>query len=166
MRTLSDEQRAMLQARRYAILATHNHDGSIHLTPVWYLFENDTFYVGTSSQSRKARNLASQTDATIIVDVRKPGGEGWVYASGQVEIRTGEEAHKINSRIQRRYLTEAALEDPRTGPIFEASDDITLCLVPKTWRSWSTKEMDEQISKVSSVANPRNGSAQWRADSV
>lgn len=29
-----------LQGRRYAVLATHNDDGSIHLTPVWYLFED------------------------------------------------------------------------------------------------------------------------------
>jgi PPOX class probable F420-dependent enzyme len=134
----------MLQARRYATLATQNDDGTIHLTPVWYLFENDKFYVGTSSLSRKARNLAVRPSATLIVETRQPGSESWVYASGPVEILKGDESRMINSRIQRRYLTEAAIEDSRTGPVFAAADDITICLVPETWRSWSAKEMDEQ----------------------
>jgi nitroimidazol reductase NimA-like FMN-containing flavoprotein (pyridoxamine 5'-phosphate oxidase superfamily) len=145
MPTLTDAMRQILEARRHATLATHNDDRTIHTTPVWYLFGNGRFYIGSPSTSRKARNLVARPNATIMVDIRQPGGEGWVYASGNVEILTGDESRKINSTILRRYLTEEAMEDSRVGPAFAAADDITICLVPETWRSWSSKDLDEQF---------------------
>jgi nitroimidazol reductase NimA-like FMN-containing flavoprotein (pyridoxamine 5'-phosphate oxidase superfamily) len=126
-------------------LATHNEDGSIHVTPVWYLFENGKFYVESPSSSRKARNAAARPNATIMVDIRRPGDESWVYASGRVETLRGDDSREINSKILHRYLTEEAINDPRIGPGFAAADDITICLVPETWRSWSAKDVDEQF---------------------
>ena len=145
MPTLSDPMREILEDRHYATLATHNENGSIHLTPVWYLFENGRFYAGTPSSSRKARNVAARPNATIMVDMRQPGGESWVYASGRVETLRGDESREINSKIFYRYLTNEAIEDPRIGPAFAAADDITICLIPERWRFWSSKEMDEQF---------------------
>ena len=145
MPTFSDSMREILEARRYATLATRNEDGSIHTTPVWYLFENGKFYVESPSSSRKARNAAARPDATIMVDIRQPGGESWVYASGRVVILSGDDSREANSKILRRYLTQEAIEDPRIGPAFAAADDITLCLIPETWRSWSAKDVDEQF---------------------
>ena len=48
---LTDELRSFLGERRYAVLATHDLDGGIHLTPIWFLFEDDRFYVPSSSTS-------------------------------------------------------------------------------------------------------------------
>ena len=154
MPTLSDPMRQILEARHYATLATHNEDGSIHTTPVWYLFDNGKFFVGSPSSSRKARNVAARTNATIMVDIRQPGRESWVYASGRVEIIRGDEAREINSRILNRYLTQEAIEDPRIGPAFAAGDDITICLMPEVWRSWSAKEIDEQYFGGILSSNP------------
>jgi nitroimidazol reductase NimA-like FMN-containing flavoprotein (pyridoxamine 5'-phosphate oxidase superfamily) len=145
MSTSSDSMRQILQARHYATIATHNVDGTIHTTPVWYLFENGKFYVGSPSASRKARNVIARPNATIMVDIRRPGGECWIYAAGNVEILRDDESRKINSRILRRYLTEAAIEDSRIGPAFAAADDITICVAPAKWRSWSSKDLDEQF---------------------
>lgn len=144
MPALTDQIRELLEARHYATLATHNEDGLIHLTPVWYLFDNHRFYVGSASSSRKTRNLVARPNATIMVDIRQPGSEGWVYASGRVEILRGYESQQVNSRILHRYLTQEAIEDPRIGRAFAATDDITLCLIPETWRSWRAKDVDEQ----------------------
>src|SRR5262245_66283320 len=47
--------------------------------------------------------------------------------------------------LERRYLTQEAIEDPRIGPAFAATDDITLCLIPENWRSWRAKDIDEQF---------------------
>jgi PPOX class probable F420-dependent enzyme len=145
MSALSDSIRRFLEARHYAALATHNDDGSIHTTPVWYLFDNGKFYVGSPSSSRKAKNVAARPNATILVDVRQPGSERWVYASGRAETSEGDDSREVNSRILRRYLTEAAIQDSRIGPAFAAADDMTICLVPQTWRSWSAKEQDQQF---------------------
>ena len=53
MGDLTDELRTFLGGRRYAVLATHDPDGAIHLTPIWLLFEDDRFYFASSSGSRK-----------------------------------------------------------------------------------------------------------------
>ncbi len=144
MSTLNTSMRKMLEGRHYATLATHNADGSIHVTPVWYLFDHGQFYVELPSKSCKARNAARRPNATIMVDVRRPGCESWVYASGHVEILTGDESQQTNARIRQRYLTEEALQDPRIGPALAAGDDITLCLVPDIWRFWSARDADER----------------------
>jgi hypothetical protein len=50
----------LLRGRYIATLGTENPDGSIHLTAVWYLFESGCLFVGTSSKSRKCRNVAAR----------------------------------------------------------------------------------------------------------
>ena len=94
MSTLSDSMLEILEARHYATLATQNEDGSIHVTPVWYLFEKGKFYVESPSSSRKARNAATRSHATIMVDRRRPGRESWVYASGRVETLRGDDSRE------------------------------------------------------------------------
>ena len=145
MRALDESGREFLSGRRYATLATLNEDGSIHTTPVWYLFENGNFYFGVPSFSRKARNVTVRPNATVLIEARKPGRERWVSASGRVEIITGDDSRAINAKILSRYLTEDAIADPRIGPGFAAADDITLSLKPETWRSWSSNDVDQQF---------------------
>lgn len=145
MTTPTDPMRQLVEERRYAVLATHNADGSIHLTPVWYLFENGKFYVESLSSDRKARNVVSRPDATLIVEVRRLGSERWVYASGTADILEGEEARTINARIGQRYLSDDGRSDPRVGPVFAAAVDVTICLSPGVWRAWNLQEMDEQF---------------------
>jgi PPOX class probable F420-dependent enzyme len=143
MGNLRQEFREVLEGRHYATLATHNDDGTIHITPVWYLFEGGKFFVGSTSTSRKVRNLIARPQATIMVDIRRPGNELWVSACGSVDIISGDESRQITARILPQYLTKEALEDERIGPGFAAADDITICLTPTTWRSWSSRDVDQ-----------------------
>jgi PPOX class probable F420-dependent enzyme len=145
MSKLSDSMRELLYGRHYATLATFNEDGSIHLTPVWYLFEDDCFFVSTGSPSRKVKNILARPKASIIVDIRNFGSERWVSASGTAEIIRGERSKEINTKIDKRYLTKAALEDPRVGPVMEAAGDVTISLTPHSWQSWDLKSLDDQF---------------------
>ncbi|MFQ5790112.1 MAG: pyridoxamine 5'-phosphate oxidase family protein [Acidobacteriota bacterium] len=145
MSTESDSSRELLEARHYATLATHNEDGSIHLMPVWYLFEDGKLFVGTSSSSRKARNVMARPTAALMVDIRRLGSEKWVSASGSAGIMKGDPAKAIDSKIRERYLTRTALEDQRVGVAFAAADDATICLTPRTWRSWDVQDLDTQF---------------------
>ncbi len=141
----SDSIRAFLNGRRYATLATLNDDGSIHLTPVWYLFEDDCFFVSTGSPSRKVRNILARSQASILVDRRnRIGSEIWVSASGAAEIISGGRSKEVNAKIHQRYLTKAGLEDPRVGPAMEEAGDVTIALKPNSWKSWELKSMDDQ----------------------
>jgi PPOX class probable F420-dependent enzyme len=144
MPELSDDVRVLLAGRRYATLATYDRDETIHLTPVWFLFDGRRFYFGSSSASRKIENLRRKALASVVVDSRRPGSECWVSASGTTEILTGQEALAINASIRRRYLTQEAIDDARIGPVFAAGDDVNIRLTPTGWRSWTVRDHDER----------------------
>ena len=141
MTELTDEVRSFLGERRCAVLATHDPDGSIHLTPIWFLFEDGSFYFESSSTSRKVENIVRSSSGSVVVDARKPGRERWVSASGAIEILRNDEAQAINARIRRRYLAPEAL-DGRLEATLAAIDDVTLRLAPAAWRSWTAPAME------------------------
>jgi PPOX class probable F420-dependent enzyme len=138
---LTDELRSFLGERRYAVLATHDPDGGIHLTPIWFLFEDDCFYFASSSGSQKVKNLERSFSSSVVVDERRPGRERWVSASGLVEILRDGEAQSINLRVRRRYLAPEALGGPIEAAL-EESDDVTLRLTPTAWRSWTAPTVE------------------------
>jgi PPOX class probable F420-dependent enzyme len=138
---LTDELRSFLGERRYAVLATHDPGGGIHLTPIWFLFEDDCFHFASPSGGRKVKNVERNSSASVVVDAREPGRERWVSASGPVEILRDGEAQSINARVRRRYLAPEALDGPIEAAL-EVSDDVTLRLAPTAWRSWTAPAED------------------------
>jgi PPOX class probable F420-dependent enzyme len=134
----------LLHGRYIATLGTENADGSIHLTAVWYLFEDDYLFVATSSKSRKTRNVLARPKASLMVDVRKPAAERGVTAAGRVQVISGDQSREINRRIHSRYMSAAAISDPNIGPVFASFDDVTLRLMPNRWTTWDMSVLDAQ----------------------
>jgi PPOX class probable F420-dependent enzyme len=143
-KTLDPTFQGILRGRYIATLGTENADGTIHLTAVWYMFEDGYLSVATSSKSRKARNVSARPKASLMVDVRKPGAERGVAAVGTVDLISGKESQEINRRIHSRYMSAAAMSDPDVGPVFASFDDITLRITPVSWSSWDMAELDAQ----------------------
>jgi len=143
--TLDPRFNGLLQARHIAALGTANPDGAIHLTAVWYLFENGCLYIATSSKTRKARNVTERPRASLMVDERKPGRERGVTAAGNVELISGRESQQINHRLHSRYLSADAMADPQVGPVFASFDDVTLRLTPVSWTTWDMPTLDAQV---------------------
>ena len=135
----------LLRGRRIAALGTENADGSIHLTAVWYLFEEGIVFVATNSKTRKARNAAARGKASVMLDVRTPGTERGVTISGKAELISGDESRRINDRVHRRYLSTAAMADPGVGGVFAGFDDVTIRLTPESWFSWDMAVLDAQV---------------------
>lgn len=135
----------LLSGRYIGTLGTTNEDGSMHLTAVWFLFESGSFFVATSSRSRKARNATVRPKASLMVDVRKPGKERGVNAAGRVEVISGDASRELNERIHQRYLSAAALADAQVGPVFASFDDVTLRLTPDSWTTWDMTVLDAQV---------------------
>lgn len=134
----------LLRGRYIASLGTENADGTIHLTAVWYLFEDGCLYVATSSKTQKGRNVAARPTASLMVDVRKPGAERGVTATGKVDVILGKQSQEINRRIHGRYLSAAAIADPHVGPMFASFDDVTIRLTPTSWITWDMAVLDAQ----------------------
>lgn len=122
----------LLQGRRIASLSTHDPDGHIHVTAVWFLFKDDALYVTTNSNSQKVRNLQARPEAALMVDAREPGCERGVAARGSVEILTGEEVATLRDEIHERYLTDRAMDDPQIAGFFASFDDTVLRLTPES----------------------------------
>ncbi|MGH9676058.1 MAG: pyridoxamine 5'-phosphate oxidase family protein [Candidatus Acidiferrum sp.] len=134
----------LLHGRNIATLGTQNADGTIHLTAVWYLFEDGCLFVATSAKTRKARNVAARPSGSLMVDARKPGAERGVTATGELELITGQISREMNLRIHKRYLSAAAMSDPQIAPVFAAFDDVTIRLKPASWFSWDMAVLDAQ----------------------
>lgn len=142
--TLDPTLQELLRGRYIATLATENADSTIHLTAVWYLFEDGYLFIATSSKSRKARNVAARAKASLMVDVRKPGAERGVTGMGKAELISGEPSSKINRRIHARYMSTAAMSDPHIEPLFASFDDVTVRIAPDSWITWDMSVLDAQ----------------------
>jgi PPOX class probable F420-dependent enzyme len=142
--TLDPSLQELLRGRYIATLGTENADGSIHLTAVWYMFEDGHLLVATSSKTRKARNILARPKASLMVDVRKPATERGVTAIGKAELITGDRSRELNRRIHSRYMSAAAMSDPGIEPVFASFDDVTIRLSPTSWTAWDMAALDAQ----------------------
>lgn len=142
MAKLDNDLRTFLGGRRIASIATVNPDNTIHVTAVWYLFENDIFYIGLSSHSRKWKNSIVRPQVSIMVDSRVPAKERGATAIGTVQQITGDESKLWVRKIHERYLTPEALNDPLVGGVYATGDDVTMKITPDKWLSWDIAEHD------------------------
>jgi PPOX class probable F420-dependent enzyme len=144
----------LLNGRYIATLATENPDGSIHMVAVWYLFEDGCLYVSTASDSKKARNVAERSKASLMIDARDPQASRGVTAMGTAELLRGEEAARCTEKVNRRYLSAAALADVRVGPVFQQWGDAAIRLRPARYVAWDMREADRQVFGGAMAANP------------
>ncbi|MFN8634309.1 MAG: pyridoxamine 5'-phosphate oxidase family protein [Chloroflexota bacterium] len=124
----------LLGLRLTATLGTANGDGSLLLTPIWYLYENGRLYLPTGSKSHKVRNIRARPGVTVMVDQRQPTSHRWASASGTAEIVGGDDAVALNARARARYLTDAG--EAVYGQHLAVADDVTIVVTPTHWRSW------------------------------
>ncbi|MFZ3264533.1 MAG: pyridoxamine 5'-phosphate oxidase family protein [Terriglobales bacterium] len=155
MTSLSDSLvKQLLQGRYIASFASHPPDGSIHVVAVWYLFDGASVYVATSSRSRKARNAHSNPHVSLMIDARDADKSRGTNIAGTARILTGEASQQWNGRLHRKYLSEAALADPRVGAVFAAMDDVTIQITPVSVISWDMREVDRQFLGGAIASNP------------
>ena len=81
-----DEVETFLNSASIARLASHNPDGTIHIAPVWFLYEDGYIFIGTQRISRKARNVADDPRVTVVIDKQAPPFMGVViYGHAELE---------------------------------------------------------------------------------
>jgi len=151
------DRETFLAGRYIATLATENDDGSTHLTAVWFMFDDGSFFVPTSAASRKARNVEARGRAAVMVDARSRGELRGIAASGRAQLLRGDEALELNARIHRRYLTGQGLEDPRLGHPITDSDDVTVRLRPERWSGWDMSEFFGDLFAEPDLVYPLDG---------
>jgi len=155
MASLSDSLvRHLLESRYIASLATKNPDGSTHMVAVWYWFDGAHIYIATSTRTRKVRNLQSTPKISLMIDSRDPAASCGINIVGTVQILTDELSRMWNGRVHAKYLSDAALADPRVGPVFASWDDVTIEITPTSVIAWDMREADRQVFGSAFESNP------------
>jgi PPOX class probable F420-dependent enzyme len=100
----SDEERALLDLPAFASLATLLPDGTPQLTVMWFRREGDTLQMITPASSRKARNMAQDGRAAIVV-TDPNNGYAYVEMRGRIELAREPDAIRDTLRaIAARYI--------------------------------------------------------------
>jgi len=67
-------QDKFLKSQKILRLATIDKRGMPHIVPVWYLYKEGIFYVGTNTSTKKAKNVKKNPKVSFCVDsgIRSP----------------------------------------------------------------------------------------------
>ncbi len=102
---LTAEQRAFLEAKRFAVLGTMNPSGSPHLTVMWYVLDGDEIVFNTKAGRAKESNLARDPRVSLLV--YDETGYKYMRIDGRVRAITDPAvAHRDIARLAIRYHGE------------------------------------------------------------
>jgi PPOX class probable F420-dependent enzyme len=96
-----------LASHRNLILATLRADRSTQMTPVWFIWEAETFIISTVKHTVKWKNLVRDQRCSVIAD--DPAGH-YVSASGVAELIDGD-VYDTTLRIVQKYKAPAEIEE-------------------------------------------------------
>jgi PPOX class probable F420-dependent enzyme len=114
IRMTAEEVDAFLHGRRVMNIATHNHDGSIHLVAMWYGFTADgRVAFETFAKSQKVQNLRRDARITVLVE----DGDAYEELRGVELVGTAEVDDDpavlmpIARSVVERYIDDVKPED-------------------------------------------------------
>lgn len=134
-----DEVDAFLHGPRTMNLATHNHDGTIHLVAMWYGFLADgTIGFETFSRSQKAQNLRRDARVTALVEAgdRYENLQG-VELVGTMEVVDDHDVLlEIAISVLERYHPEVSEGDRHAAAEMVINKRVAMLLRPERTVSW------------------------------
>jgi PPOX class probable F420-dependent enzyme len=92
----------LLDEIHLATLATHRKDGSVLLSPLWYVWENHRFWLGVSAGDVKLRHIARDPRVTLVVAEDTPPYRG-IEVRGVAHVDESNFPPRMRA-IARRYL--------------------------------------------------------------
>ena len=107
-------------------LATTRPDGRPHLTPIWFVFVDGRFYVCTTTNSVKARNVRANAKASVALE----SGTRPVIAEGAARVLTRPYPPAVNAEFVRKFDWELDSE-----PEYDALIEV----VPEKWLRWNAE---------------------------
>jgi len=98
----TDGELRFLNRNELCRLATISQDGSPHLVPVCYVFEDNLFYIVSDLETAKVRNIRRDNKVALLVDQYQPNRA--VFIRGEAEILTGgEEFQRISNLFYKKF---------------------------------------------------------------
>jgi PPOX class probable F420-dependent enzyme len=145
-----EEVISVLATRTSAAVGTLNPDGSVHLSYVIFLHDQGRIWFETSSVTRKARNLARDDRASILVQGTATSGRHLMTSiEGTARFLTGDEAAAMKRRLRAKYIKPEALDD--LGRAWDRFDDVVVEVSPTRTRSWTGSVLHAETQAALSV---------------
>ena len=132
---------AFLRDPRNVIVAGIRKDGRPHLSPNWYLWDGEKFYISTTKNRAKYRIFRRDPRAELIVD--DPVGFRYVEIPTTVEVREDVAANVSLFRAIRAKHGHAAPPDDELAAALIADDRVLLVFTPTAPASaWTKRGLD------------------------
>ncbi len=100
-----ERQAAFLDTMQNAVVATIRRDGLPQLTPNWYLWTGEAFWISTAASTAKTHNL--RRDPRVVLCIDDPASGDYVQVTGRATLIEGDEVVEPTLAICRRYMAEA-----------------------------------------------------------
>ena len=127
-----------LAERRNLIVAGTRPDGRPHVTPNWFHWDGDRFYVSTTRGRLKYAIFRRDPRAQLLID--DPAGLRAVLIRATVEIREDTAAELTRFAAIRQKYGLSALSDQEHLESLIADDRVLLAIEPEggtsTWTAW------------------------------
>lgn len=104
MAAFDAKEEAFLRDTHFAKIATVKKDGSPHVTPIWYMYEDGKLIVNTTTDRVKFRNIQRDPRVSFLID----DGYPYLMVLGKARIATERDANKDIETLAIRYTGEEA----------------------------------------------------------
>jgi PPOX class probable F420-dependent enzyme len=132
---------AFLAEPRNVIVAGIRKDGRPHLSPNWFLWDGEKFYVSTTRNRVKYRVFRRDPRVELLID--DPTGFRYVQTAGTVEIREDVHTELPRFRAIREKHGRAVPPDGELAAELVADDRVLLAITPAGPPSaWTARGLD------------------------
>ena len=136
--TSTTEIEAFLAEPRNVIVAGVRKDGRPHVSPNWYFWDGEKFYVSTTRDRAKYKVFRRDPRVELVID--DPVGHRYVGLSGTVEVREDIPANLHLFRAIRQKHGRAVPPDADFAASLAGEDRVLLAITPSApqsaWTLW------------------------------
>ena len=125
----SEKETEFLNSLEEARIAT-SHDDIPHVKPVSFVLENNAIIIATDYETRTYKNLKTNPNSSVVIDIYKSGGHKAVLIQGKTEIvENGKEFKKLYNIFHEKF------EWVRREP-WKENEAPFLKIIPNNKSSW------------------------------
>lgn len=125
----NEELQRFLGKPLIARLGTMNEDGSIHIAPIYFFYENGEFILGTQEVSRRVRNIKRNPKVTLLIDDTTPPYIG-VVIYGEAKLEYDQVVEK-RARIFEKYTGNAKEARQSAEGLCRKWNSLVIRIIPK-----------------------------------
>ncbi len=138
MSMTKEEMEEFLSEGHIARIATVKKDGSPHITPVWFLWEDEELIIVTYKGSAKVRNIKANNRVAVVIDTAGPGRG--VIMEGKARISV-DGMEQVTRKISAKYVKPEELDDYVESVL--KTPMMVIRISPKKVISWDYSKAEE-----------------------